>query len=76
MPPLAQFLLYFRYKKFMNTVTFMKRNYKILLVVLGLSVTLFAFKMNECKDNRSRKDKLLLELLTFVIERTLQSLDD
>ncbi len=54
----------------MNTiVTFMKRNYKILLVVLGLSVTLFAFKMNATKTTDPEKDKLLLELLTFVIEK-------
>jgi carboxyl-terminal processing protease len=40
----------------MNTiVTFMKRNYKILLVVLGLSVTLFAFKMNGAKTTDPEK---------------------
>ena len=47
----------------------MKRNYKILLVVVCLSVTLFAFKMNATKPSDPEKDKLLLELLTFVIEK-------
>lgn len=54
----------------MNTiVNFMKRNYKILLVVVCLSVTLFAFKMNAKKSTDPEKDKLLLELLTFVIAK-------
>ena len=47
----------------------MKRNYKILLVVVCLSVTLFAFKMNAKQSSDPEKDKLLLELLTFVIEK-------
>ncbi|MCK8142842.1 carboxy terminal-processing peptidase [Flavobacterium sp. I-SCBP12n] len=54
----------------MNTIiNFMKRNYKIILVVVCISVTLFAFKMSGSKDNDPEKDKLLLELLTFVIEK-------
>ncbi|MFV8346002.1 carboxy terminal-processing peptidase [Flavobacterium sp. ZB4P13] len=54
----------------MNTIiNFMKRNYKILLLVVCLSVTLFAFKMNATKSTDPEKDKLLLELLTFVIEK-------
>ncbi|MFV8270733.1 carboxy terminal-processing peptidase [Flavobacterium sp. GT2N3] len=54
----------------MNTIiNFMKRNYKILLVVVCLSVTLFAFKMNAKKSADPEKDKLLLELLTFVIAK-------
>jgi len=47
----------------------MKRNYKILLIVAALSVTLFAFKINTTKTANPDKDKLLLELLTFVIEK-------
>jgi len=49
-------------------IQFMKRNYKILLVVVALSVALYSFIP---KSNKSdpEKDKLLLELLTFVIER-------
>lgn len=47
----------------------MKRNYKIILVVACISITLFAFKMNNSKANDPEKDKLLLELLTFVIEK-------
>lgn len=47
----------------------MKRNYKILLAVVVLSVTLFAFKLNSTKSVDSDKDKMLLELLAFVIEK-------
>ena len=54
----------------MNTIlNFMKRNYKILVVILCLSVVFFAFNSNAKKDNDPEKDKLLLELLTFVIEK-------
>lgn len=47
----------------------MKRNYKILLAVAFLSVTLFAFKLKSASDADPDKDKLLLELLTFVIQK-------
>lgn len=47
----------------------MKRNYKILVGVILLSVTLFAFTINSKKSNDPEKDKMLLELLAFVIER-------
>ena len=47
----------------------MKRNYKILLALVLLSVTLFAFKMKSSNEGDPDKDKLLLELLTFVIEK-------
>lgn len=50
------------------TMKFMKRNYKILLVVVALSAALWSFVPRETK-NDPEKDKLLLELLTFVIER-------
>ena len=50
-------------------INFMKRNYKILLTVVLLSVTLFAFNINSSKSVDSEKDKMLLELLTFVIEK-------
>ncbi|TDD76333.1 carboxy terminal-processing peptidase [Flavobacterium caseinilyticum] len=54
----------------MNTIlNFMKRHYKIILVVVFISVTLFAFKLNASKASDPEKDKLLLELLTFVIEK-------
>lgn len=46
----------------------MKRNYKVLLLVVALSVALWSFIPREPK-NDPEKDKLLLELLTFVIER-------
>lgn len=55
----------------MNTIMqFMKSNYKILLAVFALSLALWSFipkKLNAGSD--PEKDKLLLELLTFVIER-------
>lgn len=52
----------------MNAIlTYMKRNYKLLLVVAALSVALWSFIPREKND--PEKDKLLLELLTFVIER-------
>lgn len=56
----------------------MKRNYKILLVIAALSLALFSFSPIEKaissllpKENviDPEKDKLLLELLTFVIEK-------
>jgi carboxyl-terminal processing protease len=47
----------------------MKRNYKILLAIVFLSATLFAFKMKSGVDANPDKDKLLLELLTFVLEK-------
>lgn len=54
----------------MNTIiSLMKRNYKLLLTVVFLSVALFAFKIKSASDVDPDKDKLLLELLTFVIEK-------
>lgn len=50
-------------------IIFMKRNYKILLTLVLLSVTLFAFNINSAKSVDSDKDKMLLELLAFVIEK-------
>jgi carboxyl-terminal processing protease len=47
----------------------MKRNYKILLAIVLVSATLFAFKLKSEVDPNPDKDKLLLELLTFVLER-------
>jgi carboxyl-terminal processing protease len=47
----------------------MKRNYKILLTAIVLSIALFAFTNNKKINNDPGKDKLLLELLTFVIEK-------
>jgi carboxyl-terminal processing protease len=47
----------------------MKRNYKILLAIVLVSATLFAFKLKSEVDPNPDKDKLLLELLTFVLEK-------
>ena len=47
----------------------MKRNYKILIAVVLLSVALFAFKINSFKSEDPVKDKMLIELLAFVIEK-------
>ena len=52
----------------MNTfLNFMKRNYKIIVAVLALSLALWSFMPKQKGD--PEKDKLLLELLTFVIEK-------
>ncbi|MFN4198769.1 MAG: carboxy terminal-processing peptidase, partial [Flavobacterium sp.] len=57
----------------MNTMLqFMKKNFKVLLFVVALSASLLAFTasdFNAKPEGNSDKDKLLLELLTFVIER-------
>jgi len=45
----------------------MKRNYKIILIVIALSVSLWSFIPTKKSD--PEKDKLLIELLTFVIEK-------
>ena len=45
----------------------MKRNYKIIVAVLALSLALWSFMPKQKSD--PEKDKLLLELLTFVIEK-------
>jgi carboxyl-terminal processing protease len=47
----------------------MKRNYKKLIAVVCLSATLFAFTINSEKSVDPDKDKLLLELLMFVIKK-------
>ncbi len=49
-------------------IIFMKRNYKILLVVVALAIACWSF-MPKKSFGDPEKDKLLLELLTFVIER-------
>ena len=49
-------------------VEFMKRNYKIILVVTALSAILWSFIPREKKED-PEKDKLILELLTMVLER-------
>lgn len=46
----------------------MKRNYKIIIVVVALSAALWSFVPRVVK-NDPEKDRLLLELLTFVIEK-------
>lgn len=49
-------------------VEFMKRNYKVILLVTVLSAILWSFIPNEKKED-PEKDKLLLDLLTMVLER-------
>ncbi len=52
----------------MNTIIqFMKRHYKIIVLVLAISVGLWSFIPKGNDD--PEKDKLLLELLTYVIEK-------
>ncbi|HRB72179.1 MAG TPA: carboxy terminal-processing peptidase [Flavobacterium sp.] len=50
-------------------IQYMKRNYKLMLLVIALSLGLFAFTTNLKAKGDPEKDKMLLELLTFVIER-------
>jgi len=53
----------------MNTIIqFMKRHYKILLIVVVLSVGLWSF-MPKLSVSDPEKDKTLIELLTFVLEK-------
>ncbi len=47
----------------------MKRNYKLILLVLLVSLSLLAFQSVLKPKGDPEKDKMLLELLTFVIER-------
>ncbi len=52
----------------MNAIwTFMKKNYKIILVMVALSATLWSFMPKKLND--PEKDKMLLDLITFVIEK-------
>lgn len=55
----------------MNAIlSYMKRNYKILAVVALLAVALWSFMPRQkAVKNDPEKDKLLLELITFVIEK-------
>nr|WP_315158395.1 carboxy terminal-processing peptidase [uncultured Flavobacterium sp.] len=57
----------------------MKRDYKKLIAVICLSVTLLAFTVNSKKAKDPEKDKLLLELLMFVMKKehyNLVAIDD
>lgn len=47
---------------------FMKRNYKVILLITALSAVLWSFIPNQKKED-PEKDKLLLDLLTMVLER-------
>ena len=49
-------------------VDFMKRNYKIILIVTALSAVLWSF-VPSTKNEDPEKDKVLLELLTLVLEK-------
>lgn len=54
----------------MNTlIQYMRRNYRLVLATLVLSLGLFAFTTTLKPKGDPEKDKMLLELLTFVIER-------
>ncbi len=47
---------------------FMKRNYKVILLITALSAVLWSFIPNEKKGD-PEKDKILLDLLTMVLEK-------
>jgi carboxyl-terminal processing protease len=49
-------------------IQFMRRNYKILIVIIALCIGLWSFIPRE-KSSDPEKDKMLIELLTFVIEK-------
>ena len=49
-------------------VEFMKRYYKVILLITALSAVLWSFIPNQKKED-PEKDKLLLELLIFVLEK-------
>jgi carboxyl-terminal processing protease len=52
----------------MNAIwNFMKKNYKVILAVLAISATLWSFMPKKQSD--PEKDKMLLDLITFVIEK-------
>ncbi|MEO8515860.1 MAG: carboxy terminal-processing peptidase [Flavobacterium sp.] len=52
----------------MNAIwIFMRKNYKVILLVVALSATLWSFMPK--KQNDPEKDKMLLELISFVIEK-------
>ncbi|WP_395046384.1 carboxy terminal-processing peptidase [Flavobacterium sp.] len=52
----------------MNEIlNYMKRNYKVILAVIAISATLWSFMPK--KENDPEKDKMLLDLITFVIEK-------
>src|SRR6478672_10182840 len=53
----------------MNTIlNYMKRNYKVLLLVVAICVGLWSF-IPKVEKNDPEKDKLLLELLAYVLEK-------
>ena len=55
-----------------NLMRFMKRNYKVIVVLIALSAVFWSFKVfnePEFAPNSNEKDKILLELLAFVIEK-------
>ena len=47
----------------------MKKNYKVVLLLLGVSAVLWSFMPKEPKES-PEKDQLLLELVTYLLERT------
>jgi len=56
-------------KKLMNTIlNYMKRNYKVLILVMALSIGLWSF-IPKSQQSDPEKDKLLLELLAYVLEK-------
>ncbi|MDM1368930.1 carboxy terminal-processing peptidase [Myroides marinus] len=54
----------------MNTFKlFMKRNYKVILLLIGVSALLWSFMPKQEKET-PEKDQLLLELITYILENT------
>ncbi|MGG5576449.1 carboxy terminal-processing peptidase [Myroides sp. C15-4] len=54
----------------MNTIgAFMKRNYKVIILLLAVSAALWSFRSKKETED-PEKDQLLLELVTYLMERT------
>ncbi|QYJ69422.1 carboxy terminal-processing peptidase [Flavobacterium litorale] len=54
----------------MNAIlSYMKRNYKVLIIVTVLAVALWSFIPKQEKAYDPEKDRILIELITFVVEK-------
>lgn len=53
----------------MKLTLLMKRNYKILILVLLMAVASCSFTTKSFESNDPNKDKLLIDLITYVLER-------
>lgn len=55
----------------MNTIWhFMKKNFKVILLVIGVSALLWSFVPQEPKKEDPEKERFLMELVTYFLERS------